>query len=633
MRVAPAAGAAASVDGPWRKLVGVSVAVAALLCAAVVVQWQQNRLLTEQALSHGDNTAFQIFQAEHEYLRLTALWPHAGLEELDLDALRLRYEIFVSRIRLLERGTNLAALMERDELANGLRESQQLIARLDPLLAADAAPVPVDRLVAERPALQAVAPGLRTLSRRSFEVMNQNLSDRTESVQSHNRLALAMTGLLGATVVLFGTVAARQLLTAHRRQRQLELLSAQLEQARADAERASQAKSEFLANMSHEIRTPFQGLIGMLGLLDTSTRDPSARRLLDTARSSADHLLALLNDILDLSRLETGSLQIDRRPTALRGLLQAVQALMEPQVRRKALDWRMSVADGVPDRVDLDPTRVRQVLFNLLGNAVKFTERGQVSLDVAVIETDGGLPHLRFTAADTGIGMDAATLARLFSRFSQGDASRTRRFGGSGLGLEISRRLARIMGGDITVDSQPGVGSRFVFTLPLKAAEDDHPLDEPAGLPTTLPPLRLLVAEDNPVNCLVLQAMLEGQGHSVEFAQDGLTVVERARSARFDVVLMDLHMPGQDGLAAAAAIRALPDPLQATVPLVAFTADAFEETRQRCLAAGMDGFLTKPVTPQGLADGLARTLRRTVEAREARAVGRADSAAATAYAP
>jgi two-component system, sensor histidine kinase len=410
-------------------------------------------------------------------------------------------------------------------------------------------------------------------------------------------------------VCVLGVLAARQLWLSGRRQRELEDLAVALEQARGEAERASQAKTDFLANMSHEIRTPFQGLTGMLTLMGNGPLTQEQRQQLATARTSADHLLALLNDTLDLSRLEAGCVNIDPQPTALPALLQSVRALMSAQALHKGLRLDLQMAAELPARVRLDAMRVRQVLFNLLANAVKFTEQGDVSLR-ATVSADGR--QLVFDVTDSGIGMDAATLRRLFTRYGQGDASRSRRFGGTGLGLEISRRLVRLMGGDITVSSEPGEGSCFTVVLPCDAVSDDVAAAPAAPARSSEEPLRpvaslrVLVAEDNPVNCLVLQAMLHQLGHRPEMIGDGLQAVQSASEHRFDVILMDLHMPGQDGLAAAAAIRALPDPLLAGVPIIALTADAFAETRQRCLSYGMDDFLAKPVTSEALRDALLR---------------------------
>jgi signal transduction histidine kinase/CheY-like chemotaxis protein len=590
----------------WR-MVALAVLVLMLLVSALLLQWRQKGLMSDAALSHGDNTSFTVFQAEVEYLRLRAAWPHPGERPEDLNELGMRYELFVSRIRLLRHSAALASLVEPKELDALLALSESFIGEADRrLVQADAASLSSAEWAALGVVLDSAAPSLRQLSMRGVALMGETYAARTAAATGYNRLAIAGTAVLGALVLILGGLAARQLQLAARRARELEDLAMALEQARGEAERASQAKTDFLANMSHEIRTPFQGIVGMLTLIGQGPLTQEQRSQLTTASGSVDHLLALLNDILDLSRLESGCVSIDAQPTSLQALLQAVATLMAPQAQHKGLTLDVQLDLELPGRVSMDAMRLRQVLFNLLSNAVKFTESGQVRLHASL---DDGTRQLVFEVSDTGIGMDAATLQRLFTRYGQGDASRSRRFGGTGLGLEISRRLARLMGGDIAVSSVLGQGSRFVLTLPCTALPDAEEASHPR--PTAAPPdnataLRVLIAEDNPVNCMVLQAMLEQLGHRTVIVHDGKQVVNEAAGRRFDAVLMDLHMPQQDGYAAAAAIRALPDSLAANVPIIALTADGFAETRQRCLASGMDDFLTKPVAVDALRDALRR---------------------------
>ena len=427
------------------------------------------------------------------------------------------------------------------------------------------------------------------------------------TLQARARLTLAMGCVLAMLVLAFVALALRQVARLRLGREALRDLADKLRVAQREAEAASQAKSTFLANMSHEIRTPFHGLMGMLSLLREAGLTPRQIDHLRTATESADHLLALLNDILDLSQLESGRLSLSPAPVAVRTLLRDVEALMRPQASTRALALHLDADPKLPDRVLLDATRVKQILFNLLSNAIKFSDHGAVVLDVRPGQV-GDLATLEFVVTDTGIGMDEATQSRLFSRFMQGDASQLRRHGGTGLGLEISRNLARLMDGDILARSQLGDGSSFTFWMPLRPV----PGPEPAAVslsaqgPGSPGQLRVLVAEDHPVNRQYMAALLDKLGHQAHFTTHGQEAWQAARDGSFDLVLMDLHMPVMDGVAATRAIRSLPDRQRSTVPIVALTADAFPATQAHCMAAGMNDFLTKPVSPQGLASCLRR---------------------------
>jgi len=437
---------------------------------------------------------------------------------------------------------------------------------------------------------------------------NGTLISVIQAVRQHNTLSLALTLLVMALTLAFAGIALHHLRQLRERRLVLEELTAKLRQARREAEAASESKSVFLANMSHEIRTPFHGLMGMLSLLRETGLNARQVDFLRTATESADHLLAILNDILDMSQLEAGRMTVTPTPTELRGILRDVEALMRPQANAKQLAMHFDADPGVPERVMLDATRVKQILFNLLANAIKFSDHGAVVLDVRQRDDQDQQPWLEFVVTDTGAGMDEAALSRLFRRFLQGDSSRSRRHGGTGLGLEISRDLARLMRGDITVRSKAGEGSAFNFSLPLVTVPDalSHGARQPGQGDERQRPLHVLVAEDHPVNRQYIAALLENLGHRAYFTANGHEAVQAARERRFDVVLMDLHMPLLDGVGATKAIRALPDRAAATVPIVALTADAFEQSRERCLVAGMNDFLTKPLSPQKLATSLRR---------------------------
>ena len=487
-----------------------------------------------------------------------------------------------------------------------LREMDAFIARADKVLGtATARPVTPAMLAALLPELDALAAPIHSMTLSAAHHVSQQIAERNSAVRSHNQVALLLTVFLSLLVLAFGLMAMRQMRLLGQRQRALVDLTAHLREARRQAEAASEAKSVFLANMSHEIRTPFHGLLGMLSLLRDTGLNARQVDYLRTATESADHLLTILNDVLDMSLLESGRLTLSEEPVDLRDLLREVESLMRPQAQLKSLALHIDADPGLPEKVRADRTRVKQVLFNLVNNAVKFSDRGVVVLDLHRTRADDGSEQLEFVVTDTGIGMDQATLGRLFKRFSQGDESRSRRHGGTGLGLEISRSLARLMGGDVTARSVPGEGSSFSLRLPLHAitpaAKPALPAAAAAAAATGgVGSLRVLVAEDHPVNRQYMAALLEGMGHRPFFAGNGLEAVQAIREQRFDIVLMDLHMPLLDGVGATLAIRALPDGVAATVPIIALTADAFAQTRERCLMAGMNDFLAKPVSPDRL---------------------------------
>ena len=405
--------------------------------------------------------------------------------------------------------------------------------------------------------------------------------------------------------------AARELLEAQAANtRTLQAQAVELEAARLEGERANAAKSQFLAMMSHEIRTPMNGVLGTAELLSHSPLDASQRRLVETAQRSGAAMLALIDDLLDLSRIEAGKLVLHEAGFDLRLLIADVLLLLAPAAREKGLDYVSHLEPALPERVRGDALRLRQVLTNLVANALKFTERGRVELRVEQLDRSADAVRLRFEVCDTGPGIAAAHHLAMFEAFTQADASTTRRHGGSGLGLAIVKQLVQLMGGEVGVTSRPGAGAVFWFHLWL-AIDATPPADpRPGPEPTTFEALgaRVLLAEDNPVNQLVLQGMLELLGCDVTLVDDGRAACDAAAAQRYDVILMDLHMPHMDGLESTACIRATPAGANRATPIVALSAAALPEDRQRCADAGMVDFISKPVDLARLRDCIAARL-------------------------
>lgn len=391
-------------------------------------------------------------------------------------------------------------------------------------------------------------------------------------------------------------------------------------QAVIQAEAANRVKSDFLATMSHEIRTPLHGVLGTNGLLLATDLDEKQRKYADTIKKSGDTLLRLINDILDLSKIETGHLELEEVDFKLQLILDSVSGGLESRARQKGCDFDVEVAPDVPEVLRGDAGRIRQVLFNLVGNAIKFTDVGEIKVRVYQSPGEGGRSVIRFNVSDTGIGLNVEQQKEVFSRFSQADSSTTRKFGGTGLGLAISKDLVEAMGGSIGVTSRSGKGSTFWFEVPCEAGDPDN-VDVNLLMPSVedknsnqeasadikensaengfdaelvgCSGLRILLAEDNPVNQLIAVETLKAADHHVDVVSNGADAIEAVTNHPYDVVLMDIFMPEMDGILATKAIRSLPGAIS-EIPIIALTADAMEGEREKYIAAGMNDYVSKP---------------------------------------
>ncbi len=391
---------------------------------------------------------------------------------------------------------------------------------------------------------------------------------------------------------------------AERRQAGQDLLK-----AREIAEAAVRSRGEFLSRMSHEIRTPMNGVMGMTGLLLDTALSPDQRDCAETIRSSGESLLTLINDILDFSKIEAGEIAFEKLDFDLREAIDGAVGMLSVLARKKGLALSSSIAPGVCSKLTGDPLRLRQVLTNLVGNAIKFTAHGAITLSVFEESLSDGMATLRFEIADTGIGIAPQDRARLFHAFSQVDGSITRKFGGTGLGLVISRQLIEKMDGRIDVESEPGKGSVFRFTAKFdrSAEKPVAPALSPASTSTGSGPLRILIAEDNAINRKVALALLRKIGYAADVAENGRQAVEALARTPYDIVFMDCQMPEMDGYAATAEIRRREAADHRHTWIIALTANAMAGDRENCLSAGMDDYLAKPLRPEALAAALSRS--------------------------
>ena len=619
------------------RLLGVPALVLATvgLFATVVLSFlaiNERNVIVAQSIR--EDTLWASYQLDREVVRLQAEVEavRARPSPDAIDALCTRFDILFSRIGMLTQGHYREKFGGEGALTDQVSQVRDVIVGMAPtfdelareriLLAATA-----DRLVADIGRLRSQTESLLLATNtRKAELM---IAERERTQRSYLTLGVAMAALTLVMAAVIGLMW-KQLRDITRSKRSLHLLSERYAEAARLADAGNKAKSAFLAAMSHEIRTPLNGIVGMVELLDDDSLKPEQLRRIEAIRDCSEALLSLIDDILDYSKLETGSIDLEAAPFDLDEALRSAVRIVADRARAKNLD--LTVACD-PVIVTGDRARIRQVALNLIANAVKFTPSGSVAVTARVTSPAPATHHLAIEVRDTGIGIAPDAISRLFRQFTQADASITRRFGGSGLGLAICQKLASAMGGDISVASEPARGSVFTFTVPVSAVADaGRPGSEngaAADALATAAPLRMaaapasdivrrearvLVVEDNPTNRQVATALLERIGIAVDCAGDGAEAVEMVRARRYDLVLMDMQMPTMDGLEATRAIRALG---LSEVAIVALTANAFVSDREQCLAAGMNDFLVKPVNRAKLESAIATwapAFRRTAPA-------------------
>jgi len=598
---------------------GLALAMALAGVAQLGLLWQHQQSIKAELAGNSTAACEPAYALAREFSR----FQHALLQQLVEDqgaepqALMEHATLLRTRVMITRQSPAMATLLSDPANATLLRQIQSMGEELE-AAGADSAPSK-DRLRALVLNSETLAPQVDLLVKNAEDATMQHMTALSEQLQAQG-LSLAELAALLLILLLGAALAAlRQSSKQASAVRKSKELNAQFQESQMQAEQANRSKSKFLANMSHELRTPFNGILGMLGLLSTTSLTAQQADYVHTANASANHLLNVLNDILDISALEEGKISIHPEPANLPEMLHDIESVMRPQAVAKGLDFVLDISIEVPTWSFIDATRFKQIMFNLINNALKFTQQGAVTVLVRCARS--GLkaakppmgPVLLIEVQDTGIGMSEKAVEQLFQRFYQVDNTVARQFGGSGLGLEISRSLAQMMGGDIEVRSTQGIGSCFTLDLPLRLCE------APSGVSTFVPARtasenreitpshRVLVAEDNPVNRKLVGILLDRMHCHTTFCENGQLALDMVQREPFDLVLMDLHMPVIDGLAATRAIRALNSSVK-NIPIIALTADAMNNSQQEALAAGVNFFVTKPVQMARLQEAIERCM-------------------------
>jgi len=582
------------------KLFGVTAVVALAMVVLLAFEFFQRQALLEISNLRVDSLTAPAFLLDREFLRFQqALELHFYRQDpYSRDALQMHLDLLSSKVDIVRESPGSAFMFKNPDNIAYVEKIHEFVQRAQQaLITPGNRHTELRQLGQEMADFEAESHSIgNSADLMASILMEQQNAELLAQNQQITWLTLAQLVFLMATA--FG------LLSRHRRQQlekaELTSLNDQLRLAQQAAEAASRGKSLFLANMSHELRTPFNRIVGILSMLATTPLSPHQADLIDTVNNSAGHFLKLLKDILDASALDAGKMSIQSEQVDLRTVMTDVHAIMLPLATQKELDFLLQDVPVESFWVKSDGTRLRQILLNLLNNAIKFTAKGHVSLQFQTSTNPSGQPFFEFAVKDTGIGIHEDSLGKLFQRFYQVDSGLSRRFSGAGLGLEISMGLARLLNGEIQVQSQLGKGSTFRVKLPLLRVTPEY-----TAVSVTLPPtstetnhvsLRILVAEDHPVNQKFLAVLLQRMGHMATFCENGELALQALKEETFDVVLMDIHMPVMDGLTATRLIRALPNE-KSQVPVIVLSADVYKEARDNASMAGVNAFIPKPVQP------------------------------------
>jgi len=574
------------------------VMVAVLL---ILLQWVWTRTVgfKSAAPQQTDSVAFMAFQLDREIL-LFRNQVQLSIFRQEMDpGLLPRFDTLQRRLDLLQAFPTPEILQDDSKFERLIPGMVSAIRHIEALLLSGHL-TQLPQIIEQ---LDHIAPDLQSL----VQITHQRVVRKNELLDHNVRRQDQLTLSLATALLIFLILGFAGLIYSFRKEKReragLHEVNQALQAARSTSEAANVAKSRFLANMSHELRTPFNGLLGMMQVLEHSGLRADQQILLNTAQRSGQHLLNLLNDILDLSAINVDKLQVRLQPMNVDDTLLEVIDWMQRVAEDKGLVLAYRPSELASPYILGDATRIRQILLNLLSNAIKFTAQGQVLVLAHFSRVDDNKLRWSVSVKDTGVGISREKMSQLFQRFQPGDESTTRIRDGAGLGLEISRSLAQRMGGDLRVESQEGQGSTFVFEwvaqpAPTSVTAQQSPTPNvvrPERLVATIKPLQLLVVDDNAVNRLVLGSMLEQLDCVVTYAEDGLQGLRSTQEQNFDLVMMDLHMPHMDGFECAKAIRSLKDQNKSQLPIIAVTADVLLETQEQAHAAGFNDFLHKPV--------------------------------------